>query len=407
MTVRVSTEVAADDDPRGAEALIRARAINAETEAYWRGLEAGQSAEATRRFVEARDRARRLGLAYITASDLSGRDLSQILARIEALIGRERLDDPREVAAVLGGETPPALLVSGLVQAFESINAPRLASYAPDQVRKWRAPRELVARSLAEVIGDRSISSLTRSDALDFRAALQSRVLAGEIDIATANKRIGTLSAMVKEIDRQHRLGVGTVFSELRIGGETVGQRKAVPGEWVQRVLMADGALECISPDARRLVCLLADTGLRLSEACALTRETIILDAAVPHVQVRAAGRITKTEQSVRDIPLVGAALAAAKASPDGFSRYAGKADTFSATVNKTLRAHKLLPEGCTIYGLRHGFEDRLTAVEAPEKLIAALMGHKYSRPKYGSGPSLAQKLGWLERIAFRPPASL
>ena len=47
----------------------------------------------------------------------------------------------------------------------------------------------------------------------------------------------------------------------------------------------------------------------------------------------------------------------------------------------------------------------KVTAVEAPEKLIAALMGHKYSRPKYGAGPSLKQRQEWMEKIAFTPPA--
>jgi hypothetical protein len=44
---------------------------------------------------------------------------------------------------------------------------------------------------------------------------------------------------------------------------------------------------------------------------------------------------------------------------------------------------------GQTLYSLRHTFEDRLTAVEAPEKVVAALIGHKWHRPRYGLGPSL------------------
>ncbi|TGS39077.1 hypothetical protein [Mesorhizobium sp. M8A.F.Ca.ET.182.01.1.1] len=35
------------------------------------------------------------------------------------------------------------------------------------------------------------------------------------------------------------------------------------------------------------------------------------------------------------------------------------------------------------LYSLRHTFEDRLTAVEAPEEAIAPLMGRKCMRPKY------------------------
>lgn len=68
------------------------------------------------------------------------------------------------------------------------------------------------------------------------------------------------------------------------------------------------------------------------------------------------------------------------------------------------MRNRGLLPsDDHSLYSLCHTFEDRLTAVEAPEKVIDALMGHKWIRPKYGAGPSLAQKQDWLGRIACQP----
>ncbi|BCM86853.1 hypothetical protein [Methylobacterium indicum] len=112
-----------------------------------------------------------------------------------------------------------------------------------------------------------------------------------------------------------------------------------------------------------------------------------------------------KTEQSAWELPLVGVALMAAQAQPEGFPRYRDKAASLSAITNKVMRTAGLLPlPGQSAYSFRHCFEDRLTAVEAPEKLIAAMMGHKYQRPRYGSGPSLSQKREWLQRIAFKPP---
>lgn len=171
---------------------------------------------------------------------------------------------------------------------------------------------------------------------------------------------------------------------------------------------MADGALAALNDEARALVYLIVDTGMRLSEAASLTAETIILDHDVPHVQIRPIGRKLKTTQSARDIPLVGCTLAVMRQRAEGFPRYADKAASLSAVVNKYLATHDMLPtDKHSLYSLRHTFEDRLTAVEAPEKLIAALMGHKYSRPKYGAGPSLAQKREWLEKIAFTPPKHL
>ena len=79
-----------------------------------------------------------------------------------------------------------------------------------------------------------------------------------------------------------------------------------------------------------------------------------------------------------------------------------------SALVNKALKARELRPErGQSLYSLRHTFEDRLTAVDAPDKIIACLMGHKWSRPQYSVGPSLEHKRDWLEPIAFRSPSSV
>jgi hypothetical protein len=92
-------------------------------------------------------------------------------------------------------------------------------------------------------------------------------------------------------------------------------------------------------------------------------------------------------------------ALMAMREQPDGFPRYRDKADSLSALVNQALDARKLRPEpGQTLYSLRHTFEDRLTVVEAPEKVVAALMGHKWHRPRYGLGPSLEQTRDWLNR---------
>ena len=81
----------------------------------------------------------------------------------------------------------------------------------------------------------------------------------------------------------------------------------------------------------------------------------------------------------------------------------AGKNASASAAINKYLRDHELLPEGCTLYSLRHGFQDRLIKVEAPERLQADLMGHKTLRPKYGKGPSLEQMHSWLLKTALKP----
>ncbi|ACL61578.1 site-specific integrase [Methylobacterium nodulans] len=353
-------------------------------------------------------RARQLGFSYMPAAEVATQPLAEILARIEALAARDVADDPATRGAVLGKEPVPVVLLSQLFDQYETLTGAARQDLSPDQLRKWANPKKRALANLLKVVRDKPVTELTRNDALDFRVWWQERVLVAGIEIATANKDVGHINRMLRQIERSHRLGMGPVFAELRLEGETQGQRVAFAPEWVQTRILAEGALDALNPEARRILYIMAETGMRLSEICNLTAETIRLDHQVPHVVVRADGRRMKTKQSARELPLVGLALMAAQAQPEGFPPYRDKAASLSAITNNVMRSAGLLPlEGQSAYSFRHCFEDRLTAVEAPEKLIAAMMGHKYQRPRYGAGPSLAQKQEWLQRIAFTPPSSV
>ena len=148
------------------------------------------------------------------------------------------------------------------------------------------------------------------------------------------------------------------------------------------------------------------DTGARISELTGLDEKNgdIILHEDIPYIRIRNNSiRKLKTAQSERDLPLVGASLVAFQRLGGGFKRYLGKRELVSTTINKYFREKGLQPsENHSLYSLRHSFEDRLTAVEPPEKVQAILMGHKYIRERYGLGPSLEQKRFWLNKIAIK-----
>ncbi|MDP4024425.1 tyrosine-type recombinase/integrase [Methylobacterium sp. NEAU 140] len=405
--IRQSTKIRVADDPRAIRAQRAAERINGELEAFWRAAGTAEGAEAKARYDRARRDARRLGFPYITAVEVAQLPIAEILARFD-VVAAAKPDDHAVEAAALGTVEPPALDLDGLFDEFEALMKPSLKGMSDDQVRRWQSPKKRAIANLRTVIGNKALAKLTRVDALDFQRWWIGRIEVEGVEIETANKDIGHLNKMLGKVENTHRLGLGPVFSQLRIEGGRTGQRTAFAPAYVQNTLLADGALAMLNPEARRILYLIAETGLRLSEACNLTAETIRLDDATPHVQVRPDGRRMKTEQSERDIPLVGVALMAMREHPEGFPRYRDQAAGLSAAVNKTLRENGLLPsEGHTVYSLRHTFEDRLTAVEAPDKIAAALMGHKYRRPRYGVGPSLAQKAEWLQRIAFRMPGTV
>lgn len=405
--VKQSTKIRVADDPRGIVAGKAAAKINAETEAYWRGLWLGNADQAQQRYEASRQFTRAIGFDSVPAKELLERP-AEFIQRITAIRTKGFKPASDAADAVLGLVDPPELKLSGLLDAYEATQRGTLSAKSEDQMRKWRNAKSRAIDLLIEVVGDLRIDALTRGHALDFREHWQDRVDADEVEIDTANKTIGHLNKMWREMNRLKRLGLDPIFAELRIAGGGAGQRAAFSADYVQTKLLLPGVFGELNEEARRVIYVVADTGLRPSEVVNLTAATIHLDHAVPHVSIEPDGRQMKTDDSRRTVPLVGVALAAMKKQPEGFPRYRDKSAGLSALVNRHLTDKELRPTPRhSLYSLRHCFEDRLTAIEAPEKLIAALMGHKYSRPKYGAGPSLQQKREWLQRIAFTAPADV
>lgn len=338
--------------------------------------------------------------------ELAEAPINEILDRLRFLQTKNKLEDSHEVAAVLGGESRPQFMVSDLVDEFARLKQLRLDKMSPDQVRKWRNQKEHAQENFKSEVGDKPLAALTRADVMQFRNWWQDRTRAIGLDVGTANKDIGNVSKMYETINQAHELGLKPIFAKVRFERQAEKQRAAFTREHVEKAILKPGGLDALNEEARDIVHLIAETGLRLSAACNLTAATIILKHKVPHVIVAAEDRTLTTEDSAREIPLVGIALDAMKRHPNGFRRYRDRPASLSALIAKAFKARKVLPTtNHSLYSLRHTFEDRLTAAEAPEKVIATLMGHKWHRPKYGSGPSLEQKQKWLRRIACRVSA--
>ena len=144
---------------------------------------------------------------------------------------------------------------------------------------------------------------------------------------------------------------------------------------------------DCIKADdeARWLVAIISDSGMRLSEASGLHIDDIKLDEEVPHIDLKPhAWRGLKTRGSQRQIPLVGASLWASQRikqthtnSPYAFPRYTSSkgtnANSASAAINKWLKPK--VPEGCVIHSFRHSLRDRLRAVNFPSDMIDQIGG--------------------------------
>jgi integrase len=418
--VKINTGIRVADDPAGIRAYEAVQALNGQLEAYWRGLAGGRptmpvSATNARQYLE-RMREHHLPAPAIAFANPIAELARQVALLMQAQGGDAEAPKPtptpqpvRAAAKRSGPASSTKIALSGMLKEYEVEQRTHLAQFSPDQLRRWRHGKQRAIDNLISVIGqDVYIGDITRDDALDFRQWWQDRVVGEGIQVATANKDLGHLNRMLKTLDRSRRLGLEPVFAELRIEGERYGQRSPYAIDFVQDRILADGALDDLNPEARRVVYVCAESGLRPVEVVNLNERSIRLDCDIPHVLVVPEGRVLKTDHSERHIPLVGVALAAMRAQPQGFPAYFDKSAALSATVNKFLKSRKLRPtDRHSLYSLRHTFEDRLTAAEPPEKIQAFLMGHRYDRPKYGSPPSLEQLKGWLDKIALRPPASI
>jgi len=406
--IRHSTKVRVSSDRTGRRAARVADKLNEELESFWQELADQHSRRANNGYDAARRRARSLGFEYLDNSQLLTLPSEKQFERLYTLFQKGLVQEPSARAALLGTEKRPAFMLSKLFVEYEAAIKDETKDFSPNQLRVWRNGRMRAVKSFVKVIGDKPVTEVTADDGIDYCEWWRQRVVSGDTNAKTANKAIGQLSRMLKEMNIRRRLNLPEVFKGLRLRNEVERSRSPFDPEFIQDELLAVGALNELNEDARYVLYVVAETGLRLSEAVNLQRHTIHLDADIPYIEVLPDGRVLKTEDSQREIPLVGVALEALKLRPDGFPRYRDKSSNLSATVNKFLSERGLRPtKEHTVYSLRHSFKDRLIAAEAPDSLIDSLMGHRTGKPKYGKGPPLELKLKFLASIAFKPPSRL
>jgi integrase len=406
--IKHSTRIKIVSDRAGRRAARVAEKLNQELELYWKGLTEGQAAAQPTRYDEARRRARALGYEYVENEQLLTFPPERRLERLEALIRNGVANDVDARAALLGTEKAHVFKLSKLFEQYEAVVRDEIKEFSPDQRRIWRNGRMRAVERFVELVGDKPITEITPHDGVQYAEWWRDRVADDDVAAKTANKDIGQLSRMLKDVSVRRHLNLPDIFRGLRLRGETEKSRMPFATDFIQSRLLASGALDGLNDDARYVLYVLVETGLRPSEVVNLTTSTIHLNAKIPYVQILPDGRRLKTEDSKREIPLVGVALAAMKRSPHGFQRYRDKSSALSATLNKFLSENGLRPtKAHTAYSLRHSFKDRLIAAEAPDSLIDCLMGHKTYKPRYGKGPSLELKLKFLEQIAFISPDRL
>lgn len=386
------------------EAMAKAPQVEREVFAYWEALDAGRDGGAAARYEAAVRLAQIRGFAFRSTDEIAAGPLHDLVARLESLVRNGTLAEPFEVAAVLGNVDVPKVTISEALEDFFPLAKDRLLNKSPAQVKRYETSRRLSVRNFCEVVGDKPLVEITRADAVVFRSWWQERVSEGR-DPATANKHFGHLSDLVKTIADLRGLPMENPFKGLRL--KAVASRESFPFSvpWIKTRMLAPGALDRLGQEARDVLLVMVNTGARPSEILGALPEDFMIDAAVPHLRIRAReGRTLKTDHSRRDLPLLGVSLEAAArlSAAGGAVRYAHKGNVWSATVNKFLTENGLreTPQH-TAYSLRHSFEDRLLEAGVDDRIRAELMGHKYARPTYGIGGALETKRDMVARIAI------
>ena len=297
----------------------------------------------------------------------------------------------------------PTTLTSSLTLHDALVLYLRLKGLGKGKVFHRGAERNI--QTVIDVLGDRPIEAYSSS----YAASLRDYLLAKGLTTNSVRRNFSTIRSIINLCIQEHGLDCRNAFSRVYLPDlEDNKRRKPIPLENIRRIQQ-----DCrvANDEARWLVALIADTGMRLSEAVGLHIDDIVLEDDTPFVNLKPQPwRTLKTKGSQRQIPLVGSSLWAAKrikeansASHHAFPRYnktnTTNANSASAAINKWLRPR--VPEGCVIHSFRHSLRDRLRAVECPSDMIDQKGGWSTAGvgQAYGDGYNIDKKWEWLVRI--------
>jgi integrase len=253
-----------------------------------------------------------------------------------------------------------------------------------------------------ELLGDLPIDEYSSKDASKFRDNLLDKGLL----ISSVKRVFSSIRSIINLSITEEGINCINAFSKTYMPDkESLETRKPIPTKDIKHIQTLCKEKD---DDLRWLIALLSDSGMRLGEGVGLLKSDINLDCDIPHIKlVPHPWRRLKTRSSERCIPLVGASLWASRKILDNrndsiyaFPRYTTKdncnANSASAALNKWLKEQ--LTESFVIHGLRHGFRDRLRAVECPSEIIDQLGGWSLRSvgEGYGKGFELEVLYKWI-----------
>ena len=155
------------------------------------------------------------GFGYHTASEVTERQLDEILKRIDQFGNGANIADKVDRAALLSGTGRAIVMLSQLPAELQALKATEIRAKSKAQLKKWRATKDTPIRRLIDVIGDKDMLAITRDDAKAFREWWSTRITEEDLTEEGGRKDINTLSAMIREICKRDRLTDPKIFDGL------------------------------------------------------------------------------------------------------------------------------------------------------------------------------------------------
>jgi len=375
---------------------------------YWAQAEAGDR-PALDAYERAIARARSMRVEYRPSGELvSDATVDELLRRIALITGPH---DRVTADAVLGAAGAKTTSLDDAFDTFEkTIRKAALARKSPLQRQKWRQLKQRGIANFRAVSGDLTIEAITRGDARKFYEWWLARIVPDDpkvkpLSASAGNKDMDSMRALYGEFmayTGHEAAASANPFAGLRFEDRSQNTRPAFSETWIRTKILVAGALDDLNTEARLAVLAIVNTGARPSEIVNLTADRIVLDGAIPYLDIReTAERELKVVATARRIPLAGVSLEAMRQAKAGFPRYRDR-DTLSATVNKFFRLKKLFETpGNSLYSFRHSFEARLKLANVDEELRRYLLGHSIKRPKYGYSEDLQWSAAAIAKVAL------
>lgn len=255
-------------------------------------------------------------------------------------------------------------------------------------------------QKLVDLVGDIPVEDLNRGHAHSFIADQ----LGKGNKTSTVRRSLNSLNAILNEGIRELGLKVVNPFAEIRIQGEGE-DAKEIKVPTPEELAGIVSKFKNDTTATALIILIQMATGARVGEISGLAVSDVVLNHAIPHLTIRPQPwRSLKTKASIREVPLVGLALEAAKtavklagASKGLFPQYAKERgnDSASQAVNK-----RLAQWGITSHGFRHAIKDLLREVGCHKDIRDAIQGHaaRDIADQYGKGHTLKTMAEWLTK---------